>query len=46
VASLIHLNISSFVTAVSLAIVATFICGLYPAWRIGRLQPASYLKNQ
>ena len=46
VASLIHLNISSFVTAVSLAIVATVLCGLYPAWRVGRLQPASYLKNQ
>jgi putative ABC transport system permease protein len=46
VASLIHLNISSFVTAVSLAVVATVLCGLYPAWRVGRLQPASYLKNQ
>ena len=46
VASLIHLNVASFATAVGLAIVATFICGLYPAWRIGRLQPASYLKNQ
>lgn len=45
-ASLMYLNISSFVTAVSLAVVATFICGLYPAWRVGRLQPASYLKNQ
>jgi putative ABC transport system permease protein len=46
VASLMHLDISSFVTAVSLAVVATVLCGLYPAWRVGRLQPASYLKNQ
>jgi putative ABC transport system permease protein len=46
VASLLYLNISSYVTAVTLAIVATVICGLYPAWRVGRLQPASYLKNQ
>lgn len=46
VVSLLYLNISSYVTAVTLAVVATFICGLYPAWRVGRLQPASYLKNQ
>ncbi len=46
VASLLYLNISSYLTAVTLAVVATFICGLYPAWRVGRLQPASYLKNQ
>lgn len=46
VAGLLYLNISSYVTAVTLAVVATFICGLYPAWRVGRLQPASYLKNQ
>jgi putative ABC transport system permease protein len=46
VASLLYLNISSYLTAVTLAIVATVICGLYPAWRVGRLQPASYLKNQ
>jgi len=37
---------ASYVTAVSLAVVATILCGLYPAWRVGRLQPASYLKNQ
>jgi ABC-type lipoprotein release transport system permease subunit len=29
-----------------LAIVAAIAAGLYPAWRIGRLPPASYLKSQ
>jgi len=28
-----------------LAVAATFVAGLYPAWRIGRLQPASYVKE-
>jgi putative ABC transport system permease protein len=45
-ATLLHLDMASYVTAVSLAVVATILCGLYPAWRVGRLQPASYLKNQ
>ena len=44
--ALAHMDISSYVTAVVLAVIATFVCGLYPAWRVGRLQPASYLKNQ
>ncbi|MEJ1966565.1 MAG: ABC transporter permease [Gammaproteobacteria bacterium] len=43
---LAHMDISSLVTAIVLAVVATFACGVYPAWRIGRLQPATYLKNQ
>ena len=29
-----------------LAFVATLAAGLYPAWRIGRIPPAAYLKNQ
>ena len=37
---------SSVVWAVILAIVATLAAGLYPAWRIGRLPPAVYLKSQ
>ncbi len=32
--------------AVALAIAATLAAGLYPAWRIGRLSPAVYLKSQ
>jgi putative ABC transport system permease protein len=44
--SFAHIDTTSVITAVLLAIVATFAAGLYPAWRIGRIQPAVYLKNQ
>ncbi len=43
---LAHLDVASYLAALALALIATFVCGLYPAWRVGRLQPASYLKNQ
>ncbi len=43
---LTHFDTSSVVWAVILAIVATLAAGLYPAWRIGRLPPAVYLKSQ
>jgi putative ABC transport system permease protein len=46
VGNIAHMDFTSYLIAVGLAIAATFACGLYPAWRIGRLQPASYLKNQ
>lgn len=46
VASIAYMDISSYLIALGLAVVATFVCGLYPAWRVGRLQPASYLKTQ
>jgi len=44
--ALAHMDVSSFVTAAVLAVVATLIAGFYPAWRIGRLAPSVYLKNQ
>jgi putative ABC transport system permease protein len=44
--ALAHVDASSLVSAVVLALVATFVAGLYPAWRIGRVSPAVYLKNQ
>jgi ABC-type lipoprotein release transport system permease subunit len=34
------------VTALALALFATIAAGLYPAWRIGRIPPATYLKAQ
>lgn len=43
---LTHFDTSSVAWAVILAIVATLAAGLYPAWRIGRLPPAVYLKSQ
>lgn len=44
--SLAHIDASSLIAAILLAFVATFVAGLYPAWRIGRVSPAVYLKNQ
>jgi putative ABC transport system permease protein len=37
---------SSVVFAVALAVIAALAAGLYPAWRVGRLPPAVYLKSQ
>lgn len=36
----------NFVYAVCIAVLAGVLAGLYPAWRIGRAAPASYLKVQ
>lgn len=41
-----HVDATSVVTALALAVIAAIAAGLYPAWRIGRLPPASYLKAQ
>ena len=46
IAELAHVDVASIVTAVVLAAVATIAAGLYPAWRIGQLSPAVYIKNQ
>jgi putative ABC transport system permease protein len=43
---LAHFDVASIVIAVALAVVAAFAAGLYPAWRVGRLPPAVYLKSQ
>jgi putative ABC transport system permease protein len=44
--ALAHVDVTSVTTAVTLALLATLAAGLYPAWRIGRIPPASYLKAQ
>jgi ABC-type lipoprotein release transport system permease subunit len=41
-----HVDVTSVVTALALAFLATLAAGLYPAWRIGRIPPATYLKAQ
>jgi putative ABC transport system permease protein len=41
-----HMDTFSVVIAVVLAIFAALAAGLYPAWRVGRLPPAIYLKSQ
>ena len=44
--AIMHVDVGSVVTALALALFATIAAGLYPAWRIGRIPPASYLKAQ
>jgi putative ABC transport system permease protein len=44
--ALAHFNVISIVWATALAVVAALVAGLYPAWRIGRVPPALYLKSQ
>jgi putative ABC transport system permease protein len=43
---LTHFDFVGVVWAVVLALAATLAAGLYPAWRMGRLSPAVYLKSQ
>jgi putative ABC transport system permease protein len=43
---LARFDFSSLVIAVALAIVAALAAGVYPAWRVGRLPPAAFLKSQ
>ena len=43
---LARFDITSIVIAVTLAVLAAFAAGMYPAWRVGRLPPAVYLKSQ
>jgi putative ABC transport system permease protein len=43
---LTHFDLASVLWAIALAIASALVAGLYPAWRIGRLRPALYLKNQ
>ena len=37
---------ANFVIVIAIAVFAGLLAGLYPAWRIGRAAPASYLKAQ
>jgi putative ABC transport system permease protein len=43
---LTHFDVVSVFWAVLLAVVSALAAGLYPAWRIGRVPPAVYLKSQ
>jgi putative ABC transport system permease protein len=44
--ALAHFDPIGIAWAVALALAAVIITGLYPAWRIGRMPPARYLKSQ
>jgi putative ABC transport system permease protein len=39
-------DVASVVWTIVLAVAAALAAGLYPAWRVGRLSPAVYLKSQ
>ena len=41
-----HLDPALIAMTVAVAIVAALVAGLYPTWRVCRLQPAIYLKTQ
>ncbi len=44
--SLSHMDGQMILTAVALSLLAGALAGSYPAWRIGRLAPATFLKIQ
>lgn len=44
--SMVHLDFSMLAVAVALSLLTGILAGLYPAWRIGRLAPATFLKTQ
>ncbi len=41
-----HMDWQMLLAAVALALLASLLAGFYPAWRIGRTNPAHYLKTQ
>jgi putative ABC transport system permease protein len=43
---LAHFDPLGVLWALGLAAIATLLAGLYPAWRVGRVPPALYLKSQ
>jgi putative ABC transport system permease protein len=44
--ALTHFHAIGIVWALALALLSLLIAGVYPAWRIGRVPPARYLKSQ
>jgi len=44
--SLSHLDGRMILIAVGLSLLAGLLAGVYPAWRIGRMAPATFLKIQ
>lgn len=44
--ALTHLDVTMALIALVIAIVSGVLAGLYPTWRVCRVQPASYLKTQ
>jgi len=44
--SFVHMDIPVMVAAIALSLLAGVLAGLYPAYRIGRMAPATFLKTQ
>jgi putative ABC transport system permease protein len=44
--SLVHMDTSVLVLSITLSLLTGILAGLYPAYRIGRLAPATFLKTQ
>jgi ABC-type antimicrobial peptide transport system permease subunit len=46
VQSFVHMDFSVMAAAFALSLLTGVLAGLYPAYRIGRLAPATFLKTQ
>lgn len=44
--SFVHMDLSVIVVAIVLSLLTGLLAGLYPAYRVGRLAPATFLKTQ
>jgi putative ABC transport system permease protein len=44
--SLVHLDVPVLMVAIALSLLAGALTGLYPAYRIGRMAPATFLKGE
>jgi putative ABC transport system permease protein len=44
--ALVHMDGTVLLVAIALSLLTGILAGLYPAWRIGRLAPATFLKTQ
>jgi putative ABC transport system permease protein len=46
VQSMVHMDLPIVALGIALSLLTGMLAGLYPAWRIGRLAPATFLKTQ
>jgi len=44
--ALSHMDVTMLAVAVLISVLTGIVAGLYPAWRIGRMEPALFLKSQ